>query len=314
MDKQQQVTKVNKSFSETMMVKVNEVAIQSGNVLSATDKSYVSDILLTTYKKMVEDNIQPSEINFMGCNFPGQVKRYARLGLSLNESEIYLDIRNNGKTGKKDINIKTQYQGDEKILMKFCQKNGGVVNIIKDVIMNGEELVTRRNFANGNYEVTDHKIPDLLHRGISWENKDNCIGAYAIAYHKDGTQTAVIIDSTRINRAINASASQTKTVWKNDFEKMVRKTAIHDLFKELSKFIVVPDELQEDYREVVLNKDEVQAEVDANANTEVFDADFEVKEETPKTVKVDASTGEVVKETKKEETKTAPDPFGGPLF
>ena len=192
------VAKANKGFSSIMMVKVNEITQSSGCVLSVKDKTFAQDIILSTYKKMVEENIDPNDINFMGCNFPGQVKRFARLGLSLNENEIWLDIRNNSKTGKKDINLKVQYQGEEKLIIKFCKKNGGVINIIKDVIMEGEELVTSRNFKTGDYIISDHKIPDILHRNINSANKNNVIGAYAIAYHEDGTQTAIVIDKDRI--------------------------------------------------------------------------------------------------------------------
>ncbi len=323
------VAKANKGFSTTMMERVVNVASSAGNILTTKDKSFAMDIILTTYKKLIEEGISPNDVNFIGCNFPGQIKRYARLGLSLNENEIYLDIRNNGKTGKKDINLKTQYQGDEKILSKFCQKNGGVVNVIKDVIMEGEEIVTKRNFKTGNYEIMDHKIPDLLHRNITWDNKDKVIGAYAIAYHTDGTQTALIIDKVRIERAINASPTSTKTIWKADFEKMVRKTAVHDLYKELAKFNVIPDELQNDYQEIILNKEEVQAEIDANANSEVFEADFSVKDDQQQvhqitqessSPKVDLRTGEVMKEkipvespkeTNKQEFNAG---FGGPDF
>ena len=114
-------------------------------------------------------------------------------------------------------------------------------------------------------------------QNINSANKNNVIGAYAIAYHEDGTQTAIVIDKDRIERAMNAA--QTKIVWNNDYKKMVLKTVIHELYKELSKFNVIPDELQEDYQEMIMNKEEVQAEIDANANSEVFEADFSVKDE-----------------------------------
>lgn len=293
-----EVSKANNSFSNVMMRKVGEIASTAGSALSVTDKSFAQDIILSTYKRMVEENIDPSKINFMGCNFPGQVKRYARLGLSLNENEIYLDIRNNGKSGKKDINIKMQYQGEEKLLTKFCQKNGGVINIIKDVIMEDEELVSARDFKTGNYVITDHKIPNLLKRNITTENKDKLIGAYAIAYHKDGSQTSVIIDKDRINRA--EKAAQTKIVWNSDYRKMVLKTVIHELYKELAKFNVIPDELKKDYTEMILNKEEVQSEIDQNANSEVFEADFNIKDdnhnEDDHETNFNKDTGEVINE------------------
>lgn len=317
------VTKANKGFSAVMMNKVNEITKISGGTLTVKDKTFAQDIILSTYKKMIEGNIDPNDVNFIGCNFPGQVKRYARLGLSLNENEIWLDIRNNSKAGKKDINIKVQYQGEEKLLTKFCKKNGGIINIIKDVIMEGEELITSRDFKTGNYVISDHKINDLLHRNVTSSNKDNVIGAYAIAYHSDGTQTAVIIDKDRIERAM--SAAMTKNVWNSDYKKMVLKTVIHELYGELSKFNVIPDELQEDYQDMLLSKEEVQAEIDANANNEIFDADFNIKDEpqhleqTSSSPAFNPTTGEVIKETvstesSKEEPKQQQAPIGGPDF
>lgn len=289
------VAKANKGFSAVMMSKVDEVAVSSGTALSVKDRNFAQDIILSTYKKMIEDDTNPSDVNFIGCNFPGQVKRFARLGLSLNEKEIWIDIRNNSKSGKKDINIKIQYQGEEKLLSKFCKKNGGIKNIIKDVIMEGEQLVTSRNFATGDYIITDHKIPDILHRNISVKTKDNVIGAYAIAYHLDGSQTAVIIDKDRIERA--SKAAKTQAIWTSDYKKMVLKTVVHELYGELSKFNVIPDELLNDYHDMVLNKDEVQNEINNNASTEVFEADFDVKEDHHhESVKVNSDTGEVIKE------------------
>lgn len=303
------VAKANKGFSAIMMGRVDEIAQNSGSTLSVKDKSFAQDIILSTYKRMIEEDIDPNDVNFIGCNFPGQVKRYARLGLSLNENEIWLDIRNNSKAKKKDINIKIQYQGEEKLLTKFCKKNGGVINVIKDIIMEGEEVVTSRDFKTGNYVISDHKIPDILHRNINIANKENVIGAYAIAYHKDGTQTAIIIDKDRIERAMKSA--QTKVIWNADYKKMVLKTVVHELYKELTKFNVIPDELLDDYHDMVLNKEEVQAEINANANSEVFEADFDIKDDQPPhqieqesaSPKVNMETGEVLKE--KEPAKQA---------
>lgn len=280
------VGKANLDFKGFMMSKVDGVAASSGTQLSPRDKTFANDIILNTYKKMMEEGIDLNEINFIGCNFPGQVKRFARLGLSLNDKEIWLDIRNNTKAGKKDINIKVQYQGEEKLLSKFCKKNQGVKNIIKDVILEGEELVQKRDFKTGDYEIIDHKIPDILNRNIDFKNKDKVKGAYAVAYHNDGTQTAIIIDKDRIDRAMKAA--KMATVWQSDFKKMVLKTVVHELYQELAKFNVIPDELLKDYSEMVIAKDEVQSEINANANKEFIDADF-VENDSPKSIENDAA-------------------------
>lgn len=279
------VGKANADFKSYMMSKVDGVAASSGTQLSPRDKTFANDIILNTYKKMMEEGINPNEVNFIGCNFPGQVKRFARLGLSLNDKEIWLDIRNNTKAGKKDINIKIQYQGEEKLLSKFCKKNDGVKNIIKDVILDGEELVQKRDFKTGDYEIIDHKIQDILNRNIGFKNKDKVKGAYAVAYHNDGSQTAIIIDKDRIDRAMKAA--KTAVIWQSDFKKMVLKTVVHELYQELAKFNVIPDELLKDYSEMVIDKDEVQSEINANANKEFIDADF-VESEVSKGIENDA--------------------------
>lgn len=273
------VAKANTDFKGYMMSKVDGVAASSGTQLSPRDKTFANDIILNTYKKMMEEGIDPNEINFIGCNFPGQVKRFARLGLSLNDKEIWLDIRNNTKAGKKDINIKIQYQGEEKLLSKFCKKNHGVKNIIKDVVLEGEELVQKRDFKTGDYEIIDHKIPDILNRNIDFKNKDKVKGAYAVAYHNNGSQTAIIIDKDRIDRAMKAA--KTAMVWQSDFKKMVLKTVVHELYQELAKFNVIPDELLKDYSEMVIAKNEVQSEINANANKEFIDVDFVENDAAP---------------------------------
>jgi recombinational DNA repair protein RecT len=275
------VAKANNDFKGYMMQKVSDIAVQSGSALTASDRNFAQEIILSTYKKMIEDEIDPNKVNFIGCNFPGQVKRYSRLGLTVNNSEIWIDIRNNKKSQKKDINIKIQYQGEEKLITKFCKKGDGIYNIYKDVVMEGEDFVTSFDFKTGNRVIADHKIPDVFHRNISIANKDKVIGAYAIAYHNDGTQTPVIIDKDRIDRAMNAA--MTKNVWNSDYKKMVIKTVVHELYKDLAKFIVVPDDLLNDYQEMMLNKEEVQSEINQNANSEVFEANFNIKEENQNT-------------------------------
>ena len=262
------VAKANTDFKGYMMSKVDGVAASSGTQLSPRDKTFANDIILNTYKKMMEEGINPNEINFIGCNFPGQVKRFARLGLSLNDKEIWLDI-----------NIKIQYQGEEKLLSKFCKKNHGVKNIIKDVVLEGEELVQKRDFKTGDYEIIDHKIPDILNRNIDFKNKDKVKGAYAVAYHNNGSQTAIIIDKDRIDRAMKAA--KTAMVWQSDFKKMVLKTVVHELYQELAKFNVIPDELLKDYSEMVIAKNEVQSEINANANKEFIDVDFVENDAAP---------------------------------
>lgn len=272
-----------KGFTSVLMKQVNAVAAAAGNQLSNTDNEHVVDILNGTLTRIKDNNIDPNTIRFTECAFPSQVKRFARMGLSMSENHFYVDLRSN-KNGGYDIGLWMQYQGEEHLLMEFCKKNGGVVNIYKDVVMDGEELVTKRNFKTGNLEVIDHKIPDVFNRNVDIKNKDKLVGAYAIAYHADGSQTAVIVDRVRIDRGY--TAAKTKNIWNADYKAMVLKTAVHVLFKELRKFNEIPADLKSDYNEVVTG-----SEKDANAAvvqtaTEVYEADI--------TEVVDIDTGEVL--------------------
>lgn len=295
---------VKKDFQSVMLRNVVEQATVSGCQLTNSEMNYAQEIVLSTLKKLKEDGTDPQKVNFMGCNFPGQVKRFCRLGLDLNENEIFLDIHNNKGTGLKDINIKMQYQGEKKLLLKYCQKGGGIVHFVDDVIMNGDKFVTGRDFKTGQSVIKEHDFGDMLNRNVTWGNKDNVVGAYAIAYHRDGTQTVVVIDKDRINRAIEASTSIEKTTYKKDFRKMVIKTAYHELFKALKVHNVIPDDLLKDYTDIQLSSNEVKSEIRQNANTEYFDAEVTEKKEPEKIAaqsetlqkapRFDEKTGEVL--------------------
>ena len=303
--KREVATKTNKTFNDQMMLMVNDMAKKSACELSTIDKNYAMEMISTTYKRLKESGTNVNEVDFVGCNFPGQVKRFARLGLSLNESELYLDLRNNSRTGKKDVNLKMQYQGEEKLLIKYCDLHGGITKIVKDVVMEGEELTYSRDMATGDIKVTDHKIPNIFKRDISYENRAKMQGAYAIAYHKDGAQTFVYIDMNRVNRAMEASASKEKTIYKKDFMKMVLKTASHELYKTLKGYNVIPDDLQRDYLEAQLGVDEVENDIKANANSEAIDVEVHEKEQKQlEEVTVNNITGEVIKEKEPVTTQT----------
>ena len=271
-------------FKSYMMNQVVQYAKGTGLVLNQAEMNYAQDIIVTTLKKFTEDGTDLNTVNFAGCNFAGQIKRNCRLGLSLNENEIYVDVRNNNKTGKKDINFKMQYQGEKKLLQKFCEKGGGIKSFYEDFVMEGETIKFNRDLKTGNMNIADHDIPDYFNRNCSWANKDKVIGAYAIAYHVDGTQTFVMIDKDRINRAIEASPSSDKGIYKKDFKKMVIKTAIHELYKILKVHNVIPDDLQSDYSELQAASEDVKEEIKQNANKDFLEAEYKEVETPEKSI------------------------------
>lgn len=279
-------------FKTQMMRGVNNEVKRSGTELTATQQSNVVEILNEVYTKLVDDNEDFSSIRFSQNNFPAQVKRFARLGLSLHDNDFYVDIRNNRNTGGKDIALWIQYQGQEKILMKYCSKGGGITKILTDVVLEGEEFEYETDFRTGEDIITKHKKIDRLSAKIE---KANVRGAYAIAYHKDGTATVAITSKERIDTAYNASPSKGNGPWGKHYGAMVLKTASHVLYNKLRNHIEMPDDLKADYTDVETDKAATEAEANENAHRETFEADYNVKEEPPK---FDEKTGEVIQESK----------------
>jgi recombination protein RecT len=70
------------------------------------------------------------------------------------------------------------------------------------------------------------------HRPDWFGDRGNCVGAYAYAVFKGGAiSKVVVVGGKRIRRAMSASdgADSPYSPWKRDYEKMVIKTALHDL-------------------------------------------------------------------------------------
>ncbi len=210
----------------------------------------------------------------------------------MSNAEIYPDIRKNGKTGKYEINIKKQYQGIEKELIRWCSKK--IVRFLDGVICKGDEFETEVDFELGLEKIVKHK----KNKSVDRNKLENITGAYKIAYVEENgklVQYAVIIDRNRILRAIAASPTNDKPVWKADTQRMVLKTASWCLYQYvLRPFVNVPVELKEDWAKThdemnfnTIAEAEVvaQEEVNENANKgEVIDIPKEeVKSEEPKT-------------------------------
>ena len=244
--------------------------------LTDKEKSYATGIVFAVIKRAEEEKLDWKVVDVK--NVVEQIKSYARLGLSISDNEIYIDIRSNSKTGKKEINIKKQYQGIEKELVKWCNKK--IVRFYQDVICVGDKFVTKVDFETGLKKVVEHE----KNTNIDRNQLENIIGAYKIAYvdeRDDGTLTQymVEIDKNRIMRAYNASPTKEKPIWKADTQRMVLKTASWCLYNYVLKpFVNVPVELKRDWERTKDNYDfdnaeEVAAEeIETYANTgEVLD-------------------------------------------
>ena len=94
------------------------------------------------------------------------------MGLSPSSNELYIDIRNNKYTGKKDIYIKKQYQGVEKELIKWSKKE--IVRFLKDIVCKGDDFVMETDFLTGLPLITKHiKNQDVDRNDL--EKYDRCL-------------------------------------------------------------------------------------------------------------------------------------------
>ena len=120
---------IGKTMLSRMVDQVSAFASIENTPLTNKEKRYASSIAMAIIKRVEESGTKWELVDVK--NVVEQIKRFSRLGLSINENELYIDMRNNGKTGKKDITIKKQYQGIEKELIKWCSKK--IIRFYKDI-------------------------------------------------------------------------------------------------------------------------------------------------------------------------------------
>ena len=261
------------SLVEQFLGNVVDYASFSGEVLSEKTKTFAVDIITMANKMVTTQGTNWNNVDIKNSGFISQIKRWSKLGVNSND-HLYIDLRNNSSTGKKDIMIKGQYQTYEKLMRLYFMKKDTIKRFKSDVICNGDELVKEEDFETGLTKLCKHT------RNISIDrNKlDNITGAYKIAYVQEGdklVQYYIEIDKNRIERAMRASSSREKTVWNNDTRKMVLKTVTHEMWNSelIRPFMNFPDDIMEDIS--VLEETE---EMDWNKETK-FDNVEEVQEE-----------------------------------
>lgn len=265
----QKLPDIGKAMINRLLEQVVAFANIENTPLTDKERSYAMGIFSGIVKTIEERKIDWNLVDMKSVM--EQTKAYSRIGLSIEQQEIYIDVRNNGKTGKVDVNIKKQYQGIEKELLKWCSKK--IIRYYQDIICSGDSFETEVDFETGLKRVVKHKKnPDIDRNKL-----ENITGAYKIAYVEENgklNQYVVEIDKNRIMRAYNASPTNEKPIWNKDTQRMVLKTAAWCLYHYvLRPFVNVPIELKKDY-EVTKDKldfdnaeEIVVEEIKNNANT-----------------------------------------------
>lgn len=295
-EKKDEIKDLGQKAITNMLNQVVSYAELENSQLTPEQKRYAVGIITNINKRVVSDKeLSWGKLDIQGCQLPAQIKRFSRLELQLENSEIFIDIRNNGKTGLKDINIKLQYQGLEKIITKYCTFGGKkVIRFYKDVVCKGDTFEMKLDLATGLTKITKHEYYQT--NDVDYRNKlENITNAYAIAYIFENNELIpyiVTIDKNRIERAKRSAT--THNIWNADTRKMCIKTAVWELYYSLKPFIEMPQDILEDFskateNDVDFNKDfvnttmeEVKDQVDNNVDTEEIDNSF-VEEEVNNT-------------------------------
>lgn len=257
--------------------------------LSPTERNFATSIIYGLVDKCTKDKIDVRQLNM--TNFLEQVKHFGKMQLSLQEKELYIDIRNDGDTKMKNVTIMRQYQAIQKIMTRYCTKK--IVRFVDGIVCNGDAFQTTTDFETGLTKIVKHIKNENIDRG----NLNNIQKAYAIAYVSELGKIvpyAKVVEKNRIMTAYNCSPSTKKTVWNNHTERMVIKTAYWCLYNDVMKpFVEIPSDLQESFAKTDDDMDfeNEQAQTDV-VSDEVYDIptnDFEktetvVEEEQPQDV------------------------------
>lgn len=268
--------------------------------LSPKEIEYGSAIIYGLVDKCCKEKIDTKLLNM--TNFLEQVKHYSKLELSMQEKEVFIDIRNNSNTGLKDITLTKMYGGIQKIMVKYSKKK--IIRFLDDIVCEGDEFAYHTDFNTGLIVIDKH-----IKKGTERNNYFKFNYAYCIAYVEELGKLVPyvnVIDKTRLMAAYNASPSKEKTIYKLYPERMGRKTAYWCLYNDIFKsFVEIPTSLKVSFEatEDEMNWDNnVPTDIDT---TKIYDIDAEPKETVVKdTIIIEPVVKEKEEKISEENTQT----------
>lgn len=155
------------------------------------------------------------------------VKNIALIGLTLNPAMKYAYLVPRGNQCTLDIS----YIG----MIKLLTDAGTIKNISADVVY-------QKEVDNGNFDYRKGSDPYLKHKPLVFDsNKGELIGAYAIAYFRDGGCQFELMGKDEIDKIKNFSESYKNektrkySPWENWEAEMWKKTVLRRLYKMLPK-------------------------------------------------------------------------------
>lgn len=230
------------SYIQVWSQGLDKLTTTQGFELSPEERNFGVSMITELVARCAKDKTDTRQLNM--TNFLEQVKHNSKLQMSVAEQEVYLDIRNNSATGLKDVTIRRQYQGVQKIMRRYSTKK--IVRFADGIVCQGDTFENEFDFSTGLNKIRYVANPNVDHNNLS-----NITNAFAIAYVEElGTLVpyVCVINKQRIMRAFNASAAGNKGPWNTDTARMVRKTAYWCLYNDVFKpYIEIPSNLQESF-------------------------------------------------------------------
>lgn len=123
---------------------------------------------------------------------------------------------------KGELSFQTSYKGECKFVKRYSIRP--LLDLKAEVVRVGDEL---------DYGIKDNK-PYIDYKPIPF-NGDKIVGAFAVAYFKDGGILYEVMNMDDINKVRNVSraASSTSSPWKTFPEEMYKKTVLRRLCKSI---------------------------------------------------------------------------------
>lgn len=269
------------------------------------------------------------------------VMHYSKMGLDIQQKNMIHAIPfKNNRTNKYDINLMEGYNG-----IKFKAEKYAIdkpKNVVVELVYSSDMFKLIKKDSVHNVEGYEFQINNPFDRG-------EFLGGFGYYEFDDPTKNKVVfmtkkdIEKRKPEKASAEFWGGTKTEYVDGQRQQVKSDGWYEemCLKTLKRFVyseanlpLDPMKIDDHYlyikeRELQMEKEKVDSEINNNANKEVFDADFTEKSvmQEPKAIERESSsptfnpaTGEAIKEkilaeTPKEEPKQQRQaPIGGPDF
>lgn len=166
---------------------------------------------------------------------------------------------------KDKLQVLPSHRGAVKMAKRYCTKP--IKDIYSKVVREGDNVSIE--IVNGEQKLNFKPLPF---------NDGKIVGAFAVCLYEDGTMIYELMSLKELEVCRSSSKARNSPAWSRFTSEMYRKTVLHRLTKQIPIDMDASAwDLFNSGNEIVTDiKEEVQMEIEDNANQEEFEADFEV--------------------------------------